>query len=74
MDDAADTWRLHAECRRICRGLPDNRAVPRLATFYGIVIWMYRPDQWARLHPEELAENWTRAQELEHLVPIEPLP
>lgn len=21
-----------------------NRAVPRLCTFYGIVIWMYRPD------------------------------
>jgi hypothetical protein len=22
----------------------DNRGMPRLATFYGIVIWMYRPD------------------------------
>jgi hypothetical protein len=22
----------------------DNAAVPRLAKFYGIVIWMYRPD------------------------------
>lgn len=22
----------------------DNHRVPRLATFYGIVIWMYRPD------------------------------
>jgi hypothetical protein len=86
--------------------------VPRLAAFYGIVIWMYRPDhppphfhaqygervaqieldtlrvingtlppralrlvrQWARLHPAELADNWTRAQALEPLVPIEPLP
>jgi hypothetical protein len=96
----------------ICRSVSDNRAVPRLAAFYGIVIWMYRPDhppphfhaqygehvaqieldslrvingtlppralrlvrQWARLHPEELADNWTRAQELEPLVPIDPLP
>lgn len=86
--------------------------MPRLAAFYGIVIWMYRPDhppphfhaqygehvaqieldslrvlngslppralrlvrQWARLHPEELADNWTRAQALEPLTPIEPLP
>jgi hypothetical protein len=85
--------------------------VPRLATFYGIVIWMYRPDHppahfhaqydeevaqielatlrilngslppralrlvraWARLHAEELADNWGRAQELEPLTPIEPL-
>jgi hypothetical protein len=29
---------------------------------------------WARLHTEELADNWTRAQELEPLAPIEPLP
>lgn len=94
------------------RAVADNAAVPRLATFYGIVIWMYRPDHppphfhaqygdhvaqielatlrvlngslstralrlvraWARLHTEELAENWTRAQELEPLAPIEPLP
>jgi hypothetical protein len=86
--------------------------VPRLSTFYGIVIWMYRPDhppphfhaqygedvarielgtlrvlggslppralrlvrQWARLHTDELAENWKRAQQLEPLVPVEPLP
>jgi hypothetical protein len=26
------------------RAVADNAAVPRLATFYGIVIWMYRPD------------------------------
>jgi hypothetical protein len=86
--------------------------VPRLASFYGIVIWMYRPDhppphfhaqygeyvaqielgtwrvihgslppralrlvrQWARQHPAELADNWERAQALEPLVAIEPLP
>lgn len=86
--------------------------MPRLAAFYGIVIWMYRPDhppphlhaqygehvaqielgtmrvingslppralrlvrQWARRHPQELAENWDRAQALEPLVAIEPLP
>ncbi len=86
--------------------------MPRLSTFYGIVIWMYRPDhppphfhaqyaedvalielgtlrvlagslspralrlvrQWARLHPDELSENWERAQELEPLVPVDPLP
>jgi hypothetical protein len=84
--------------------------VPRLAAFYGIVIWMYRPDppphfhaqygehlaqieleslrilngslppralrlvrEWAREHPQELADNWERAQALEALVPIEPL-
>jgi hypothetical protein len=29
---------------------------------------------WARLHTEELADNWARAQELEPLAPIEPLP
>lgn len=58
------------------RALADNRCVPRLATFYGIVIWMYRRliRQWARLHPEALADNWTRAQALEPLTPIEPLP
>lgn len=86
--------------------------MPRLATFYGIVIWMYCPDhppphfhaqygdeaaqielstlgviggslsrrplrlvrRWARLHAAELDENWVRAQALEPLVPIEPLP
>jgi hypothetical protein len=26
------------------RAVADNRCVPRLAAFYGIVIWMYRPD------------------------------
>jgi hypothetical protein len=30
--------------------------------------------QWARLHPDELSENWERAQELEPLLPVEPLP
>jgi len=30
--------------------------------------------QWARLHMDELAENWERAQQLEPLVPVEPLP
>jgi hypothetical protein len=90
----------------------DNGVVPRLATFYGIVIWMYRPDHppphfhaqygdevaqielaslrilngslppralrlvrtWARLHTEELADNWMRAQALEPLASIEALP
>jgi len=85
--------------------------VPRLSAFYGIVIWMYRPDhppphfhaqygehvaqielgalrvlngslppralrlirEWARLHDDELADNWERAQALETLVPIKPL-
>jgi len=94
------------------RAVADNAAVPRLATFYGIVIWMYRPDHppphfhaqygddvaqielatlrilngslhrvrydssrvWARLHTDELTNNWRRAQELEPLAPIEPLP
>lgn len=94
------------------RAVAENLRVPRLATFYGIVIWMYRPDhppphfhaqygehvakielgtlsvlngslplralrlvrQWAQLHPEELADNWARAQQLEALVAIEPLP
>lgn len=86
--------------------------MPRISSFYGIVIWMYRPDHppphfhaqygehvaqielgswrilngslprralrlvrhWARLHGEELAENWERAQALEPLDPIDPLP
>lgn len=86
--------------------------MPRISEFYGIVIWMYRPDhppphfhaqygehwarieiaslrvlagslprralrlvrQWARLHEEELREDWDRAQSLEPLEPIEPLP
>lgn len=86
--------------------------MPRLSAFYGIVIYMYRPDhppphfhaeygehiaqielgslevlngslppralrlvrEWAQLHPDELAANWTLAQELEPLVPIDPLP
>jgi hypothetical protein len=86
--------------------------MPRLAAFYGIVIYMYRPDhppphfhaqygehvaqielatnqvlagslptralrlveEWAQLHPDELLENWTLAQALEPLVPIDPLP
>ena len=86
--------------------------MPRLAAFYGIVIWMYAPiilrrtstpntatrsrrsspplcafsmgrfppralrlvRAWARLHTEELADNWVRAQALEPLVSIEPLP
>lgn len=85
--------------------------MPRLSAFYGIVIWMYRPDhppphfhaqygeyvaqielgtlrvlngslptravrlarEWARLHEDELANNWERAQALEPLVPIKPL-
>jgi Domain of unknown function (DUF4160) len=89
----------------IRRAVADNGAMPRLATFYGIIIWMYRPDHppphfhaqieiatlrilngslppralrlvrsWARLHAEELADNWVRAQALEPLAPIEPLP
>jgi len=29
--------------------------------------------QWARLHPDELAENWRLAQALEPLNTIEPL-
>lgn len=99
---------LGVPCRR---AVADNGAMPRLATFYGIIIWMYRPDHppphfhaqygdevaqielatlrtlngslppralrlvraWARLHTEELADNWVRAQALEPLAPIEPL-
>lgn len=30
--------------------------------------------EWARMHPAELADNWARAQALEPLVPVEPLP
>lgn len=30
--------------------------------------------QWARLHPDELHTNWQRAQALDELVPIDPLP
>jgi len=86
--------------------------MPRLSFFYGIVIWMYRPDhppahfhaeyagteaqiavdtlrvlegdlppralrlvrQWARLHQDELRDNWARAQAREPLTPIDPLP
>ncbi len=96
----------------VTRLVTDNHGVPRLATFHGIVIWMYRPDhppphfhaqyggyvaqidlgslrvlngslppralrlvrEWARMHAEELEGNWQRAQDLEPLVPIEPLP
>jgi hypothetical protein len=29
---------------------------------------------WARMHRDELAVNWELAQDLEPLVPIEPLP
>jgi hypothetical protein len=94
------------------RAISDNPQMPRLAAFYGIVIWMYRPDhppphfharygehvaqialdglrvlngslppralrlvrEWARMHHEELADNWELAQDLEPLLPIEPLP
>lgn len=86
--------------------------MPRLAAFYGIVIWMYRPDhppphfharygehvaqieidglrvlngslspralrlvrEWARMHNDDLVDNWELAQDLEPLVPIDPLP
>lgn len=86
--------------------------MPRISEFYGIVIWMYRPDhppphfhasygehwaaieigserviagslprralrlvrEWARLHEAELRNDWQRAQALEPLVPIDPLP
>lgn len=86
--------------------------MPRISEFYGIVIWMYRPDhppphfhanygehwaaieigserviagslprralrlvrEWARLHEAELRSDWQRAQALEPLVPIDPLP
>ena len=30
--------------------------------------------KWARLHREELLENWQRARDEEPLVPIDPLP
>jgi len=29
--------------------------------------------EWARVHPEELTDNWERAQALEALISIEPL-
>jgi len=86
--------------------------MPRISEFYGIVIYMYRPDhppahfharygehwaqvaldgsailegdlprralrlvrEWAQLHQAELASNWELAQQLEALVPIDPLP
>lgn len=86
--------------------------MPRICEFYGIVIYMYRPDhppahfharygeyeakvaldgssiieghlpgrafrlvqEWARLHEVELALDWELAQQLEPLVPIDPLP
>lgn len=86
--------------------------MPRISEFYGIVIWMYRPDhppphfhaqygehwarieieslrvlagslprralrlvrQWASIHGDELRNDWARAQALEPLEPIEPLP
>ncbi|HEV7807991.1 MAG TPA: DUF4160 domain-containing protein [Solirubrobacteraceae bacterium] len=85
--------------------------MPRLTAFYGIVIWMYRPDhppapfhgqygqhvaqielgtlrvldgslppralrlvrERARLHADELTDDWQRAQALEPLVSIDPL-
>ena len=86
--------------------------MPRVSAFYGIVIYIYRPDhppahfhaqysdhwaaiaigslrvldgslppraarmvrQWARLHREELLEDWNRAVALDELVAIDPLP
>lgn len=30
--------------------------------------------EWAETHHEELADNWELAQDLEPLVPIDPLP
>jgi hypothetical protein len=30
--------------------------------------------KWARLHREELFENWERARQKEPLIPIDPLP
>jgi len=33
---------------------------------------LYR--QWARLHRDELMDNWSRAQAHDQLLPIEPLP
>jgi Domain of unknown function (DUF4160) len=86
--------------------------MPRVSWFYGITVWMYRPDhapphfhaqygdqwaqisitdprvlngtlppralrlvkEWASLHEAELQANWTRAQALDPLEPIDPLP
>jgi hypothetical protein len=86
--------------------------VPQVSSFYGIVVWMYRPDhapphfhaqygdqwaqidivqrrvlngslppralrmvrEWARLHEAELRANWDRAQALQSLESIDPLP
>lgn len=86
--------------------------VPQISHFYGITIWVYRPDHppphfhaqygehwarigiakqvvlsgslppralrlvtdWARMHQAELQANWDRAQALQPLVPIDPLP
>ena len=87
--------------------------MPRISTFYGIVITMYWREahhpvphfhaeysgeqasiavdgtvlggslppralrlvrEWARLHEGELLANWTQAQHLEPLRPIDPLP
>ncbi len=86
--------------------------MPQVSSFYGIVVWMYRPDhapphfhaqygdqwaqigitqrrvlngslppralrmvrEWARLHEAELRANWYRAQALQPLESIDPLP
>jgi hypothetical protein len=85
--------------------------MPRLCAFYGIAIYIYRPDhppahhvrygehwakvaldgstvleghlpgralrlvqEWAQRHETELRLNWDLAQQLEALVPIDPLP
>jgi hypothetical protein len=37
---------------------------PRISSFYGIVITMYRlVRQWAAVHREELHDNWDRARQ-----------
>jgi hypothetical protein len=57
-------WRAHAQIEltswRVINGSLPPRAL-RLVR------------EWARMHPNELADNWERAQALEPLVAIEPL-
>ena len=43
--------------------------MPRISSFYGIIIWMY----WASLHRNELLENWNLMTEDKPLKRIEPL-
>ena len=47
--------------------------MPRLSSFYGIGIWLYWNQEWARLHADESAADWERASADQPLLPIDPL-